>query len=144
MAIESSKLQEGTLKLGTAGTGQMDASCQVVNCRVTSSYSDAGDTLTALCGDTIAAGRKLDSRQLAGTLVQDFNKAETAGGIGDYLWNHELEEVPFEFVPNQVGAPTITGTVTVEVPGDWYGGDIGASLTADFAWNATVAARTYA
>lgn len=132
MPITVSKLKDGTLKLGT--TPELDVSCQVTNCRITSSYSDDGNTLTTLCGDTAPPARKLDGRQLAGTVVQDFDKQASAGGVIDYLWLHELEDTPFTFTPNLAGAPVIAGTVTLEVPGDSYGGDVGGQLTSDFSW----------
>ena len=97
MPITVSKLKDGTLKLGT--TPELDVSCQVTNCRITSSYSDDGNTLTTLCGDTAPPARKLDGRQLAGTVVQDFDKQATAGGVIDYLWLHELEDTAFHVHP---------------------------------------------
>jgi hypothetical protein len=144
MSVTVSKLKDGTLKLGDTGT-ELDCSCQITNARVTSAYADDGNQLTVLCGDTVAPARKLDGRQLAGTLVQDFDLQASAGGVVDYLWAHELEDVPFQFVPNTTGAPTITGVVTLEVPGDSFGGDVGGQLTADFAWNIQGdVVRTYA
>ena len=139
MAFKESRLRNGTLKLGPTAT-QFDVSCAVTNCRIVSNYDDDGDAVTVLCGETIGAPRKASGRQLQGTLVQDFDYAEsdaTNPGIIDYLWNHDLEIVDFEFVPSDVttGA-TITGQVQLEVPNDGtYGGDVGSRLTTDFTWN---------
>jgi hypothetical protein len=133
--FRESRLKNGTLKLGPSATA-LDASCQVTNVRVVSTYDDDGDAVSTLCGDTIAAARKLGGRQLSGTIVQDFDAEEADGGVIDYLWNHDLEIVAFEFVPNDLGAPTITGNVQLEVPSDGtYGGDVGGRLTTDFTWN---------
>lgn len=143
--FRESRLKNGTLKLGPTATA-LDLSCQVTNARVVSNYDDDGDAVTVLCGDTIAAARKLGGRQLAGTIVQDFDNEEADGGVVDYLWNHDLEVVAFEFVPNDQGAPTITGNVQLEVPSDGtYGGDTGGRLTTDFTWNMQgEPTRTYA
>lgn len=131
--FKESRVKNGTLKLGPTGTEQ-DFSCQVTNIRVVSNYDDDGDTVTVLCGETIAPPRKASGRQLSGTLVQDFDDAT---GVIAYLWDHDLEMIDFQFVPNDVttGA-TITGTVQIEVPNDGtYGGDVGGRLTTDFVWN---------
>lgn len=136
MPIKESRLINGTLKLGPTGTGQMDMSCQVTNVRITSAYSDDGDPVTTLCGDTKPAPRKLDGHKLEGTIVQDFETEESAGGIIDYVWNHDLEVVAYSFVPTVVAtSPTITGTLMLEVPSETYGGDVNKRITSDFAWN---------
>jgi hypothetical protein len=144
--INESRAKNGTLTLtaGTAGT-PLDVSCQVTNIRVTTAYSDDGDSLTTLCGDTKSAPRKLDGHKLAGTIVQDFDYAETAGGVIDFLWNHSLEVVDFEYVPNDLAsAPTLSGQLTVEIPADTYGGDVGTRVTSDFEWSIDGApSRTY-
>jgi hypothetical protein len=54
----------------------------------------------------------------------------------DYAWNHALEVVAYEYVPSDpLKAPTITGTLQIEIPGDTYGGDVNARITSDFSWN---------
>jgi hypothetical protein len=136
MTINDSRLKNGTLKLGPAGTGQIDTSCQITNARITTAYSDDGDSLTVLCGDTVPAPRKLDGHKLEGSLVQDFDLDETSGGVIDYLWNHNLEVVDFEFVPNDAtDTPVITGLVQLEIPTDTYGGDVNTRITTDFVWS---------
>jgi hypothetical protein len=132
MTITESRLKDGTLTIG-AVAGECDLSCQVTNARINSSYSDDGDPLETLCGDEIPAGRKLDQRALAGTFVQDWDAAATPGSITDYLWDHDLESVPFTYTPNVAG-PTLTGTVRLEVPAESYGGDVNARITSDFEW----------
>jgi hypothetical protein len=144
--INESRAKNGTLTLTADAAGTpLDVSCQVTNIRITTAYSDDGDALTTLCGDTKSPPRKLDGHKLAGTLVQDFDLAEAAGGVIDFVWNHSLELVDFEFVPDDLTtAPTITGKVTIEIPGDTYGGDVGTRLTSDFEWSIDGApTRTY-
>jgi hypothetical protein len=134
--INESRLINGTLKLGPTGTGQMDLSCQITNVRITSAYSDDGDAVTTLCGDTKPPPRKLDGHKLEGTLVQDFDLDELGGGVIDYVWNHELEVVAYEFTPaDPLSSPTITGTLMLEIPAETYGGDVGKRNTSDFTWS---------
>ena len=104
----------------------------MTNIRINSAYSDDGDPLEVLCGDTVPAGRKLDSRSLAGTFVQDWTATE-ASSLTKYLFEHDLEIVAFEYVPN-AAADTITGQVRVEVPGETWGGDVNTRITSDFEW----------
>jgi len=126
--ITDSRVKEGTLTLGT--TPGTDFSCQVTNIRVNSSYDDDGEAVETLCGDQIAAGRKVGGRALAGTFIQDFTDPL---GLVAYCWEHDLEVVDFSYVPNLEG-PTITGTVRVEVPAETYGGDVNTRVTSDFEW----------
>jgi hypothetical protein len=129
MAVKESRLKNGTLTLGTPP--DMDVSCQVTNVRVASAYSDDGSAVTVLCGETVPAPRKLDGHKLEGKLIQDFD--QTAGWIA-WVWAHDLETVAFEYLPNDTDAPTITGTVTIEIPPETYGGDAGTRITSDFSW----------
>jgi hypothetical protein len=132
--ITDSRVKDGTLTLGTT-PADMDFSCQVTNVRVNSSYDDDGDTVETLCGDVLAAGRKLGGRSLAGTFIQDWTAA-AGESITDYVWTHDLEEMAFTYTPNADG-PTLTGTVRLEVPGETYGGDVNSRLTSDFEWQCT-------
>lgn len=133
MTITDSRVKDGVLELGTT-PASVDLSCQVTNVRVNSAYADDGDTVETLCGDVLAAGEKLDGRQLAGTFIQDWT-ADTAS-ITEYLWDHDLEEVAFTYTPNAAG-PTLTGTVRLKVPAESYGGDVNSRITSDFEWQIT-------
>ena len=62
--------------------------------------------------------------------MQDWTAATS---ITDFVWDHDLEEVAFEYTPN-VDGPTLTGTVRVEVPAETYGGDVNTRITSDFEW----------
>ena len=132
--INESRVKNGTLELGPTGT-TLDMSCQVTNVRITSAYSDDGDTVTTLCGDTKPPPRKLDGHKLEGTFVQDFDLDEITGGVIAYLWAHSLEVVAYSYVPDDTGAPTVTGTVLLEIPAETYGGDVGKRVTSDFVWS---------
>jgi len=137
--INESRLQNGTLKLGPTAT-HLDASCQITNVRITSAYSDDGDAVTTLCGDTKPPPRKLDGHKLEGTLVQDFDVDPAAvlpaGSVIKYLWDHDLEVLAYEYVPNDtLHCPTITGNVMIEIPAETYGGDVNKRVTSDFSWN---------
>jgi hypothetical protein len=135
-AIQESRLKNGTLKLGPVGTTQMDFSCQITNARITTSYSDDGDSVTVLCGQTKPAPRHMDGHTLDGTLIQDFDIEESAGGVVDYLWNHDLDVVAYEYVPNDgATCPVVTGTLQIEIPGETFGGDVNARITSDFSFN---------
>jgi|SRR6516162_8702578 len=134
--INESRLHNGTLQLGPTGTGQLDMSCQITNVRLTSAYSDDGNAVTTLCGDTKPAPRKLDGHKLEGTIIQDFDLDEASGGVVAYLWAHGLEVVAYTFTPDDTAtAPTVTGTLLIEIPGDTFGGDVNTRVTSDFAWN---------
>ena len=130
MPIVESRVKEGTLTLGTVPT---DFSCQVTNIRINSAYSDDGDALEVLCGDTIPAGRKLDSRSLAGTFVQDWDNPTAAASLTKFLFANDLDIVAFEYVPN-AEADTISGSLRIEVPGETWGGDVNTRITSDFEW----------
>src|SRR5947208_8174288 len=104
MTVTESRLKDGTLTLGTA-PGDIDFSCQVINARVNTSYEDDGSAQETLCGDLIAAGRKLSSRSLAGTFIQDWDAAES---IVDYCFVHELEDVGFTYSPNGATGVVLT------------------------------------
>lgn len=134
MTINDSRLRQGTLTLGT-DPDDLDMSCQITNVRITSAYSDDGDAVTTLCGDSLPAPRKLDGHKLEGTFIQDFDIAADAGGVIAWVWAHDLQTVAYEYLPDNTGAPTVTGTLLIEIPADTYGGDTNARTTSDFAWS---------
>ena len=65
---------------------------------------------------------------LTGTAIQDFEAGPAS--FLNYLMDHALEEVPFEFTPNSESAPKYTGTVQLR-PAP-IGGDAGVQITSDF------------
>ena len=82
-----------------------DVSSQVTNILEATAYSDDGD---AVNGPYAArASRrlcKLDGHKLSGTLIQDFDLPEADGGVIDFVWNHSLEVVAFEYTPDDLAA----------------------------------------
>ena len=90
---------------------------------------DDGDDLETLCGAEIPAGKK-ETWTLSGTLVQDFD-SET--GMVRYLRNHAMEIVDFMYLPNAVGAETVTGKVQLLAVVE--GGDINTRIFSDFEWD---------
>ena len=120
------------MKLGPTATA-FDCSCQITNVRITSAYSDDGDSVTVLCGDTKPPPRKLDGHKLEGTIVQDFGASTS---VVDWLWAHDLEVVDYTYTPNDSATcPEITGSVMIEIPAETYGGDVNKRITSDFTWN---------
>ena len=131
MAVVESKLKDGEIKLGTT-PAELDFSCQVINARITTAYTDDGEAQEVLCGDMLAAGQKLDGRTLSGTFIQDWTAA-AASSVTKFCFTHELEKMAFSYTPN-VEADTITGELTVTVPAETWGGDVNTRLTSEFEW----------
>lgn len=131
MAIVSTKLGPGTLKLGAAGAE--DVSCQVRACAVNATENiESADAIPTLCGEEIPAEESVDySYELSGTLLQDL----TASGVVDYTWTNAGDEVAFEFIPVTALARKVTGTVRL-IPLT-IGGEVSKTdrLAADFTWS---------
>lgn len=131
--ITESRVKAGTLTLGGSGGGTGTPgtafACQASTIKCTPSYDDDGDAVETLCGDKIPAGKK-ESWTLNGTSIQDFDDPD---GFLAYCYDHSLESVAFEWQPNVVGAPTITGTVVIRALE--LGGDVNTRLTTDWEWD---------
>ena len=104
MAVTESKLKDGLLTLGT--TPGTEFGCQVTNARINTSYATDGDAVETLCGDQIPAGQKLDTRSLAGTVIQDFDDPE---GFISYTWDNELGNGAVHFHPQHHGFALAVG-----------------------------------
>lgn len=126
--ITQSRVKEGIFTLGpVGGTGTaVSFACQTTNIRLTPTYDDDGDRLETLCGASSPPGKK-ESWALAGTSVQDFDDPD---GFVRFCRDHATEDVPFQWVPNVVGAEQVDGTV--QVLALEYGGDVNSQLTTDF------------
>ena len=96
MAIVESRVKDGVLTLGTT---PVDFSCQVTNARINTSYTDDGDSLETLCGDTIPPGPET-GHPVAGGHVRAGLDGELSS-ITDYLWDHELETVRLRVHPQR-------------------------------------------
>lgn len=117
----------GTLKFGPAGSGQIDASCQVTSMLVDSD-TNAEDPIHVLCGDTVA-GEETTAFTLKATFLQDDLKT---GGLTAYTWTNAGKTVDFEFVPNTANAAKVAGKVTVRpMP---IGGEVKKRNTHDIEW----------
>lgn len=130
MAIVSTKMGPGTLKLGTAGAE--DVSCQMRACAVNPSENlETSEAIPVLCGEEIPAEEVATyTYTLSGTAFQDL----LASGMVDYTWTNAGDEVDFEFIPVTALARKVTGTVRL-VPLT-IGGEVSKTdrLTSDFEW----------
>lgn len=123
MPVTESKIKEGTLTLGG-----VDHSCQPINVRITPGYNEEGDRVETLCGDTLSPDTTRNDT-LNITAVQDFT--DPAGLIA-YSWEHDLEKVPFVWMPTGAGGMGYSGTV--EIRAIEVGGDIAKRNTSEVAW----------
>lgn len=116
MTIGRYKLFDGTL---TLGSGPLNVSSQLTNCRVDPSESvTAGEDVPVLSGETLEGEDEIEINYvLSGNFVQDLSD----NGVVDYTWSHAGELVPFKFVPNDTAAKAIEGDcyiVPITVGGD--------------------------
>lgn len=130
MPITESRVRNGTLTFGGSGGGTGTPgtvfACQASTVKVTPSFDDDGDAVETLCGESLPAGKKAHWT-LNGTSIQDFDDPD---GFLAYCFEHSLETVAFEWMPNQVGAPTWSGSVVIRALEE--GGDVNARLTTDW------------
>jgi len=135
MAVTESKLKTGKLTLGGTPpvtppgppTGGTEFSCQATNVTITPAFSDEGDKVETLCGDTVLPTTKTDW-SLTGTSIQDFDDPD---GFQKYTWDNNLTEVPFLWQPN-TGTTVFYGVVQVRAL--VVGGDVNTRITSDFEW----------
>jgi hypothetical protein len=137
MAVVESRLKTGTLSLGGTmpvdpltgpPTGGTEFSCQATNVTITPSFSDEGDMVETLCGDTVLPTTKTDWT-LTGTSIQDF---DNPASFQKYTWDNNLVEVPFLWEPN---ASDVAFYGMVQVRALVVGGDVNTRLTSDFEWS---------
>jgi len=136
MAVTESKLKTGLLTLGGTmpvspatgpPTGGEEFSCQATNVTITPAFSDEGDPVETLCGDTVLATTKTDW-SLTGTSIQDFDNPDS---FQKYTWDNNLTEVAFLWQPN-AGTTVFYGMVQVRAL--VIGGDVNTRITSDFEW----------
>lgn len=128
MAINSYKLDDGTLKLGVAGV--MDISCQVTSAVAAASENvKTSDAVAVLCGDELA-----EEDEVTLTWTLSFNVVQDLAAAGVIAWSYTNAgtEQLFEFIPTTAGARKVTGTVRV-VPIS-IGGDVRTRPQADNTW----------
>ena len=134
MPVVESRLKTGLLTLGgTPGiplappTGGEEFACQATNVTITPAFSDEGDLVETLCGDTVLPTTKTDW-SLTGTSIQDFDAVDS---FIKYTWDNNLVEVPFLWQPN-TGTTVFHGMVQVRAL--VVGGDVNTRITSDFEW----------
>jgi len=125
MPITSSRVKEGSLKLGPIATA-VDFSCQPSNIRLTPT-TETEDPLETLCGD-IATGSGTTSWVLQGTAISDFDDPD---GFVLYCFENDGDQVEFTWQPN-AGAATWSGEMFVQAVE--IGGDVNTRLTTDFSF----------
>ena len=127
-----SRVWRGSFTMTPAGAGgtAADFTCQVTNLLVTGDYDNDGDPESTLCGAVLGAPRRSSGYHLSGTFIQDF---DNPNGLNRFTYDHELEDVPFVFIPNDTDTtPTVNGVATVEFAD--LGGDVRTRVTSDFDW----------
>jgi hypothetical protein len=119
MPLTDSRLGVGTLTLGAA-----DYSEQASNVALEPDISEEDGTPTLAVPSP--APLATVGWNLTGTVIQDFG---VASGFLNYLMDHALEEVAFEFEP-VTGGVTYSGICQVRPA--TIGGDAGVQITSDF------------
>lgn len=142
------KLGPGTLTVGGPTTpALLDFTCQVTAGHVDWSV-DEGDDVKVLCGETVPGARTY-SAVIAGTVLSDLGATV---GIIEYSWTNKGLQLPFVFVPSDVAAKQVSGTLIMD-PLTVGGDEAGENMSSDFEWKivgdpvleaATVAARAEA
>jgi hypothetical protein len=121
-ALIDSRLGVGTLTIAT-----IDRSYQIANVRLEPDISEEDGTPTLAQPDPVPLATV--GWTLSGTAIQDFEAG--AESFVNYLMDHALEEVAFEFVPDS-DAVGLQYTGTVQLRPTTIGGDAGVQITSDF------------
>lgn len=104
MGITESKLKKGTLTIGTKSFAT-----QATNVKITPDHKDDGEALEVLSGDQIpASSSRTDTLKIEA--IQDFTDP---AGFLTYTWEHDGENVAFEWTPTDKATPKWSGTVQV-------------------------------
>lgn len=127
MAVSTSTLGPGTLKLGPTAT-PTDVSCQVISAQVEVSM-DKDDDEYVLCGEVVA-GDATFTATLSGTVFQDL---ASATGLVAYSWSNMGQTVAFEYVPNTADTAKVAGDVIVQ-PITVGGDEPKKRMRSDFEW----------
>lgn len=115
-------LGPGTLTIGAAGPGQLNATAQVRACRIipTENVSRV-EPKRVLSGEQTAAKETVTH---SFTVRVRFLQSPETNGVVDYSYDHAGEEQPFTFQPRNAAAAKVEGTLRV-VPIE-FGGDVSA------------------
>jgi len=119
--LVDSRLGPGTLTIATN-----DYSYQIANVALEPDISDEDGTPTL--AEPAPAPLATVAWNLTGTAIQDFGAGPTS--FLNYLMDHALEEVAFDWTPDTAEGTKYTGTVQLR-PAP-IGGDAGVQITSDF------------
>lgn len=122
MPLVDSRLGPGTLTINA-----QDHSYQIANVALEPDISDEDGTPTLAEPDP--APLATIAWNLTGSAIQDFE--EGAASFLNYLMDHALEEVPFEWIP-LTAAAGLKYSGTVQIRPAPIGGDAGVQITSDF------------
>ena len=124
--VTDSRLGPGVLELGATPN---DYAMQVANVRLEPAHEESEQRGTL--GKPERPATVKTKWNLVGTLVQDWELDDPDGAL-EYLRIHNLEEVPFTWVPSDTHGKQYTGTVQLRAV--VIGGDIDVETTADFSF----------
>jgi len=124
MATTDSRQGPGTLKIGTTAPDMIEVAPQAATVTLTPTVSSSDGTPTletpSPAPDTTLAWH------LKISAIQDF---EDPDGFVNFLMDHALAELAFEWSPKAAAAPKYAGTVQI-VPIE-VGGDVGVQVVTD-------------
>lgn len=124
--IEESRLKGGTLTLDAQPFGK-----QMTECSLTPATREEGEAIETLTGDTKGTDEVTDWTLDLGA-IQDF---DDPAGFVEFSRANAGDEVAFEWLPNNTGAPTYTGVVKVRAV--QIGGAVNARLSNSTSWPVT-------
>lgn len=123
MPIKSFIVGPGSLVFGAPGDPD-EMSAQITSCTATPS-TDVGDVLAVLSGEELP-GDRTTTWVLEGNFLQDL----TETGITTYTLEHDGDQVPFVYIPNEVHGRSLSGNVIISPTA--IGGDVKERATSDF------------
>lgn len=116
----------GVLLLGDPGT---DFACEVSGGRVTHTYEEIGTARTMMCGTVRPA-----ARQRTDGLAFDVENDLGGSGLYQYLLDNDMQEVPFQYTPNNDAGAKWAGTIVVTLPGEIGATEYGSPLVSSVEW----------
>jgi hypothetical protein len=121
-SLIDSRLGPGTLTINT-----QDYSYQIANVALEPDISDEDGTPTL--AEPSPAPLATIAWNLTGSAIQDFEAGATS--FLNYLMDHALEEVPFDWIP-MTAVAGLAYSGTVQLRPSPIGGDAGVQITSDF------------
>jgi len=127
MTLPATGLIDSRLGVGTLTIDTVDRSYQIANVRLEPDISEEDGTPTLAVPEPVPLATI--TWKLSGTTIQDFDAG--IDSFVNYLMDHALEEVAFDFVPDTATAG-LSYTGTVQLRPVTIGGDAGVQITSDF------------